>query len=83
MNVARATTAVSASSPIAAAAGNLAQQGNALIAEYGREQTKQQENIAATQSANILSEADVYWQQNTTERFKAFKVGDGDLRETR
>lgn len=81
MNVARATTAVTANDPVATAAGNLAQQGQHLLTEYGINQARAQENIGAVQVSNVLSDADVYWQQNMTERFKAYKVEDGDMRE--
>jgi hypothetical protein len=82
MNVARATTNVSANDPMATALGGLAQQTQGALVEYEQAQAKQRENIGAVQSSNILSEADVYWQQNTSDRFKAYKVGDPDMRET-
>lgn len=87
MPVARATTSVSPNSPVAAALGNLAQaagqvSGAALQVEHADavKAREKQENAAAVQVSNVLSEADVYWQQNTTERFKAYTVDQGDMR---
>jgi hypothetical protein len=81
MNVARASTAASPNSPVAAAMGNLAQVGQQAVSTFGRLQQQEQENIGAVQVSNVLSDADVYWQENMSERFKAYKVGDGDMRE--
>lgn len=82
MNVAKATTAVSAASPVGAALSGLATQVQHGVTTAGRVIQQEQENIGAVQVSNTLSQADVYWQENMAERFKAYKVGDPDMRET-
>jgi len=39
------------------------------------------ENAAAVDVSNVLSQGDVYWQEDSTRRMQAWKVGDPDLRE--
>lgn len=81
--------------PIGAAMQNLGQAGmqaagqvmavqaqEAMQARREAEQAKREaENIDATQSSNLLSNGDVYWQQREDERRQGWKVGDPDMRE--
>jgi hypothetical protein len=52
---------------------------NAEIA--AAEAKKAVENAAAVDVSNVLSQGDVYWQEDATRRMKAWKVGDPDMRE--
>lgn len=83
-----ASSSVSANDPVASALSNVGQAlgnaGNALADEAIRgaiETKKQVENAAAVDVSNVLSQGDVYWQEDSTKRMQAWKVGDPDLRE--
>ena len=83
-----ASSSVSANDPVAQALGNIGQAagnaGNALADDAIRlaaEGRKQIENAAAVDVSNVLSQGDVYWQEDSTKRMQAWKVGDPDLRE--
>lgn len=80
--VARATSNVSAQSPIADAVGNMGRQLGSMADTMMKEAVQQQENNAAVDVSNVLSQADVYWQEKTTEATKAWTVGGPDLRKT-
>ena len=82
-----AASSVSANDPVAQALGNIGQAagnaGNALADDAIRlaaEGRKQVENAAAVDVSNVLSQGDVYWQEDSTKRMQAWKVGDPDLR---
>jgi hypothetical protein len=75
----------SAASPVSSEAVGLASIGQALnnIGDVvARKEYEEKENLGKVQVSNILSQGDVYWQQNMGERFKAYKVGDQDMRES-
>jgi hypothetical protein len=83
-----ASSSVSANDPVASALSNVGQSlGNAANAmgdeaiRTAVETKKQIENAAAVDVSNVLSQGDVYWQENSTKRMQAWKVGDPDLRE--
>ena len=83
-----ASSSVSANDPVASALGNLGQAvggaANTLADEairFAAEGRKKLENEATVVVSNSLSEGDVYWQQDSTERMKNWKVGDPDLRD--
>ena len=83
-----ASSSVSANDPVAQALGNIGQTlgnaSNSLADEAIRgaiETKKQVENAAAVDVSNVLSQGDVYWQEDSTRRMQAWKVGDPDLRE--
>lgn len=62
----------------------LANVGNAMGNLAGTlqvEARKKEEDRASVEVANILSQGDVYWQENMAQRMKGWKVGDADLRE--
>ena len=82
-----ASSAVSASDPVANALGNLGQSasnaGNVMADEAIRlamDQKKKIENQAAVDVSNVLSKGEVYWQENSTRRMQDWKVGDPDMR---
>lgn len=82
-----ASSNVSPNDPVAQALGNLGQSlgnaGNAMGDEAVRgaiETKKQVENAAAVDVSNVLSQGDVYWQEDSAKRMQAWKVGDPDLR---
>lgn len=79
---ARASSNVSASNPVADALVRTGQQGMAIANQMQAEQIKKQEDTAAVDVANVLSQADVYWQEKITEATKSWTVGGPDLRET-
>ena len=83
-----ASSNVSAGDPVASALGNMGQAiggaANALADEQIRvaaESRRSVENAAAVDVSNVLSQGDVYWQENSTKRMQAWKVGDPDMRE--
>ncbi len=80
--VARATSNVSAQSPVADAIGGIGRQLGGMADTMMKEAVQQQENNAAVDVSNVLSQADVYWQEKTTEATKAWTVGGPDLRKT-
>ena len=80
--VARASSNVSASSPVGDALTGIGRQLGGMADTMMREQIQNRENLAAVDTANVLSQADVHWQQRTTEATKEWTVGGPDLRET-
>lgn len=83
-----ASSNVSANDPVASALSNIGQSlgnaSNSLADEAIRtavETKKQVENAAAVDVSNVLSQGDVYWQEDSTRRMQSWKVGDPDLRE--
>lgn len=83
-----ASSNVSASDPVASALGNLGQAiggvTNTLVDEQiqaAAETRRTVENAAAVDVSNVLSQGDVYWQENATKRMQAWKVGDPDMRQ--
>ena len=80
--VARATSNVSAQSPIADAIGGIGRQLGGMADTMMKEAIQQQENRAAVDVSNVLSQADVYWQKETTEATKSWAVGGPDLGKT-
>lgn len=79
--VARADT----SAPVDTGGQGLQTAGNQLMqfaTGFQREQKQETENRAAVDVSNVLSQADVYWQEKVSNATKAWKVGDPDLRET-
>lgn len=59
----------------------IAQTGMHLADQMMREHQHEQDNIAKTQTANLLSEGHMYWQEESTKRAQAWKVGDPDMRD--
>lgn len=80
--VARATSNVSAQSPIADAIGGIGRQLGGMADTMMKEAVQQQENNAAVDVSNVLSQADVYWQKEATEATKSWAVGGPDLGKT-
>lgn len=80
-NVATATSSVNATDPAAAGLSNLGTAMGNLSGVLQAEEKKKQEDRASVDVANVLSQGDVYWQENMAERMKNWKVGDADLRE--
>jgi len=83
-----ASSNVSASSPVGNAlmglAGGLGDASNALLNEQRRlqaEAEKKREDLAAVDVANVLSQGEVYWQEESTNRMKDWTVGAPDMRE--
>lgn len=86
-------TRVSGADPIGNALQGIGQVGmratENLMAENLRQQEearrkaeKEAEDLAAVQVSNLLSQADVFWQQREDERRRGWKVGDPDMRES-
>jgi len=86
-------TRVSGADPIGNALQSIGQVGmratEGLMAENLRQQEearrkaeKEAEDLAAVQVSNLLSQADVFWQQREDERRRGWKVGDPDMRES-
>lgn len=89
-----ASSNVSAQSPVAAglaslgqAAGNIGGvivEQDVLAATEQRkkldEQNKKLEGEAAVNATNVLSQGDVFWQENESSRMKSWKPGDADMR---
>lgn len=80
-NVATATSSVNATDPAAAGLSSLGTAMGNLSGVLQAEEKKKQEDRASVDVANVLSQGDVYWQENMAERMKNWKVGDADLRE--
>ena len=83
-----ASSSVSASSPVGNALSGLSQDLNRVAGVAGQEVVDQAqkerervENEAAMSAANMLSEGQVYWQQNFQERSQAWTPGAPDMRE--
>ena len=83
-----ASSNVSPNDPVASALGNAGQAlggvANTLADEavrFAAEGRKKVEDQGAVVVSNSLSEGDVYWQKDSTERMKNWKVGDPDLGE--
>jgi hypothetical protein len=83
-----ASSNVSANDPIASALSTMGQAAGGVAKALGDEaalaaiETKKQvENAAAVDVSNVLSQGDVYWQEDSTKRMQAWKVGDPDMRE--
>lgn len=77
-----AQSVVSANSPIANGLQDVGRSIMGAAEDFAERQRQERENLAAVDVSNVLSNADTYWQENTTNRFKAYKVGDPDLRES-
>lgn len=77
----RATSAVAATDPAMAGLASLGESVGKLAQTYGAMQKHETENRAAVDVANVLSQGEVYWQQNFTERAKAWQPGGEDMRE--
>lgn len=77
----KATSAVSASSPIAEGMQNLGQGLGQAARAFGEKQKKEEENRAAVDVANVLSQGEVYWQEDFTKRAKEWKPGAADMRD--
>lgn len=76
-----ASSSVRADNP---AFSGLANVGNAMGNLAGTlqvEARKKEEDRASVEVANILSQGDVYWQENMAQRMNGWKVGDADLRD--
>lgn len=80
-NVATATSSVNATDPAAAGLSSLGTAMGNLSGVLQAEEKKKQEDRASVDVANVLSQGDVYWQENMAERMKNWRVGDPDLRE--
>lgn len=83
-----ASSNVSANDPVASALSNVGQAIGSEVKVLGhdiflaeQEAKKQVENAAAVDVSNVLSQGDVYWQEDSTRRMQAWKVGDPDMRE--
>lgn len=83
-----ASSSVSPQSPVGAALQGLSQDLNRVAGVAGQEVVDQAqkereriENEAAMSAANMLSEGQVYWQQNFQERSQAWTPGAPDMRE--
>lgn len=74
-------TRYSGDSPDGRALQELAQTGMSIAEKVMRDHQHEQDNIAKTQTANLLSEGHVYWQEESTRRAQAWKVGDADMRD--
>lgn len=84
-----ASSSVSANDPTAQALGGLANVAGNAMSVLGDEairaaddNRRKLESEAAVNTTNVLSQGDVYWQENATRRMQAWKVGDPDMRET-
>lgn len=79
---------VSPQSPTGAALQGLSQDlsrvagvAGQVVADEARQERERVENQAAMSAANMLSEGQVYWQQNYQERTQAWSPGAPDMRE--
>jgi len=89
MQGARANTNNQADDAIGRAMQGLGQQGMGLAStlmrvdvQQAKEAEKKAEDAASVQVSNILSQGDVYWQENVTKATQGWTVGGPDLRET-
>lgn len=76
-----ASSNVSASSPVATGLSNLGQAIGGVANVLQDEAREKRENMAAVDVSNVLSQGDVYWQEQGTRAMQQWKVGDPDIRE--
>lgn len=72
---------VSASDPVADALAGVGQQIGQGLGAVALAQQREIENRAAVDVSNLLSEGEVYWQEDYTRRAQSWGPGDPDLRE--
>lgn len=79
---------VSPQSPVGAALQGISQDlrqvagvAGGVVADEARQERERVENQAAMSAANMLSEGQVYWQQNFQERTQAWSPGAEDMRD--
>lgn len=77
-----ASSSVSASSPVGQGLANLGSSMGSLAGVLRAEEIEKQDNRAAVDVSNVLSQGDVYWQEQGTRAMQNWKVGDPDIRET-
>lgn len=80
-NVTTANSNVASTDPVATGLSSIGAAGANLAGVLQAEERKKQEDRASVDVANVLSQGDVYWQENMAERMKNWKVGDADLRD--
>lgn len=76
-----ATSNVRAEDPVATGLQNIGNAMGNLSGTLAAEARKKEEDRASVEVANILSQGDVYWQEDIANRMKNWKVGDPDLRD--
>jgi len=76
-----ASSSVSASSPVGQGLSNLGQSLGGVVNVLQDEAREKRENMAAVDVTNVLSQGDVYWQEQGTRAMQSWKVGDPDIRE--
>ena len=77
----KAQSSVMTESPMGAALANMGASMGKLSVEMGQEQKKAQADRAAIDVANVLSQGEVYWQEDFANRAKAWSPGGADMRE--
>lgn len=77
----KASTSVSASSPVGEGLQNVGNSLGNLGQVMQADAKKKADDRAAVDVANVLSQGEVYWQQNFTERAKAWRPGAEDMRD--